>query len=60
MGLLVFIMVAAIPAWYFNRLMIKFIDPRRSFPRFLLYMAAGFATAFFYTFIFVWLMLKFL
>ncbi|MBA2745081.1 MAG: hypothetical protein H0U44_02540 [Flavisolibacter sp.] len=59
MGLLLFIIIGAVPAYYINLFLLKIIQPRLSFGRFLLYIVSGFAMAFFYTFIFVWLTLKF-
>jgi hypothetical protein len=60
MGILLFIALIVIPAWYINRFLLWFIAPRRSFGRFILYIVSGFALAFLYTFIFVWIMLKYL
>ncbi|HEY4149654.1 MAG TPA: hypothetical protein VGM41_12030 [Chitinophagaceae bacterium] len=49
------ILVSLLPAWYFNRYLQRIIQPRRSFGRFLLYLLSGFAMAFGYTFIIVWI-----
>ena len=59
LSLLAFILVVALPAYYFNRFLLRVIQPRKSFGKFLLYMLLGFATAFLYTFIFAWLLLNF-
>lgn len=58
-ALLAFILLVVIPMYFLNNFLVRKIEPRKSFGRFLLYMASGLAIAFVYTFIFVWLLLKF-
>jgi hypothetical protein len=58
-GLFAFVAFVIIPVYYINRLLVQKIVPRSSFSRFLIYMFTGLALAFVYTFIFVWLLLKF-
>lgn len=58
-GLFAFIVLVIIPVYYINQLLVQKIAPRKSFTRFLIYMCSGLALAFVYTFIFVWLLLKF-
>jgi len=54
-----FVVLVVIPIYFINQLLVKKIAPRASFTRFLIYMFTGLALAFVYTFIFVWLLLKF-
>ncbi|HJW17317.1 MAG TPA: hypothetical protein VJ499_09350 [Flavisolibacter sp.] len=58
-GLFAFIVLVIVPVYYINRVLVQKIAPRSSFSRFLIYMFTGLALAFVYTFIFVWLLLKF-
>ncbi len=53
--ILLVIVLALVPAWYFNRYLLRVLDPRRSFGRFMIYVLTGFAMAFGYTFIVVWI-----
>ncbi|THU33441.1 hypothetical protein FAM09_25160 [Niastella caeni] len=54
-----FLVVAAIPAYYMNRYLMGWIQPRQSFGRFTLYLAAILAVALVYTFIVSWVLLKY-
>ena len=58
-GLGAFVVFVIIPVYYINQVLVQKLAPRTSFLRFLIYMFTGLALAFVYTFIFVWLLLKF-
>ncbi|GAA4337180.1 hypothetical protein [Flaviaesturariibacter amylovorans] len=60
MGLLLLIVVVTVPAWLFNQWLLRRLRPRESFRKFLLYLAISLLTAFIYTFIFVWLIGRYL
>lgn len=51
--------MAALPAWVMNRYLMKWLQPRQSFKRFLIYLLAVLAAAFLYTFIVSWILLKY-
>ena len=51
--ILAIIILSLIPAYYINRWMLNWIQPRRSFLQFLLYMLLSFALIFLYTFLLV-------
>ena len=55
---LLFAAAIAFAVYYTNRWLIAVTRPRQSFGRFLMYLAGGLATAFVYTAIFAWLLLK--
>ena len=57
---LLLIIIGGIPAWLINKWLLKAIRPRESFRKFLLYVLAALALAFVYTFIWVFILLKFL
>jgi len=56
--LLLFLCAITVSVYYTNRWLIALTRPRQSFLRFLCYLAGGLATAFVYTAIFAWLLLK--
>jgi hypothetical protein len=49
--ILLLILVSLIPVYYLNRWFQQFVQPRRSFLRFLLYMILGLGFAFLYTYL---------
>jgi hypothetical protein len=55
MALLGILLALLIPAWLFNQWLLRVLQPRSSFRKFLLYVVISLAGAFVYTFIFVWL-----
>jgi hypothetical protein len=55
MTLLAILLAVIVPAWLFNQWLMRVLQPRRSFRKFLLYAGISLASAFVYTFIFVWL-----
>jgi hypothetical protein len=57
--LVFYLLVAALPAWLMNRYLLKWLQPRRSFKHFLLYLLAVLSVAFLYTFIITWVLLKY-
>ena len=57
---LLLIIIGGIPAWLINKFLLKTMRPRESFRRFLLYVLAALAIAFAYTFIWVFVLLKFI
>jgi hypothetical protein len=58
--ILFLIVIVGIPAYFINRLLMKTIRPKESFPRFLLYLLASLAIAFLYTWLGVFILLKFI
>jgi len=54
------LVIGGIPAWFFNKWLLKTIRPRESFGRFLLYIAASLTVAFAYTWLVVFILLKFI
>jgi len=57
---ILFLLVAVIPAYYMNRYLIKLVQPRQSFLRFVLFLAAILGAAFLYTFAISWVLVKFI
>lgn len=53
--ILLIILASIIPAFYVNQWLQQWIQPRRSFGQLLLYILAGFALVFVYTFLLVWI-----
>ncbi|RYY96967.1 MAG: hypothetical protein EOO11_12145 [Chitinophagaceae bacterium] len=60
MRLLLLIVAVTVPAWLFNQWLLRRLRPRESFRKFLLYVGISLFTAFIYTFIFVWLIGRFI
>lgn len=58
--ILLLIVIGGIPAWFINKWLLKSIRPRESFGRFLLYLAVSLAIAFLYTWLGVFVLLKFI
>lgn len=54
-AVLLIIILSLLPAYYLNRQLLKFIEPRKAPLRFLTYMLSMFAFIFGYTFLIVWL-----
>jgi hypothetical protein len=54
-----YLIMAALPAWVMNRYLMKWLQPRRSIKRFLVYLLAVLAAAFLYTFIVSWILVKY-
>ena len=46
---LLLILIGGVPAWFFNKWLLKTLRPRESFGRFLLYLLTCLAIAFAYT-----------
>jgi len=58
--ILFWILVAVIPAYFINKWLLKIIRPRESFPKFFLYLLVNLAIAFLYTWLVVFILLKFI
>lgn len=54
-AVLLIIMLSLLPAYYLNKKLLKFIEPRKAPLRFLAYMLSMLAFIFGYTFLIVWL-----
>jgi hypothetical protein len=50
LAIILLILLSLLPAFYFNRWLKRVIDPKRSFGRFLAYLAVSLAFVFLYTF----------
>lgn len=57
---LFWLLIAAIPAYFLNRYLLKTVRPKESFGRFLLYLLICLAFAFAYTWLAVFLLFKIL
>lgn len=53
------LLLAAVPAYIFNKYLLKWIQPKRSMKHFLLYVVSVLATAFLYTFLVCWILFKY-
>ena len=56
--LLLFIVLVAVPAWWINRQLTRWIRPRESFPRLFLYILAALLAAVLFTFLASLILLK--
>lgn len=57
---ILFLLVAVLPAYYTNRYLMKLVQPRRSFLRFILFLVIILGAAFLYTFAICWVLVKFI
>jgi len=55
-----FIIIVVIPAYYFNKFLLKTIRPKESILKFLLYVLICLAAAFVYTMLAVFILIKFI
>jgi len=53
-----FLLLALVPAWFFNRYLQQVVQPRQSFSRLLLYLFIVLVFVAAYTFLLVWLVTK--
>ncbi len=49
------LLLSLLPAYYFHRGLLRLLQPRRSFGRFLLYLLSGLVMVFAYTYVVVWI-----
>jgi hypothetical protein len=52
------LLIVAVPAWYFNKFLLRTVRPKESFPKFLLYVFICLAAAFAYTMLAVFTFIK--
>jgi hypothetical protein len=58
-AIILYLAASAIPAFFINRWLLKWLQPKRSFGRFMAYLLAALAMAFGYTFLVCFILLKY-
>jgi hypothetical protein len=53
----IFILISLPPAFYVNKILKNFLQPKKTLARLLLYVMLAFALVFIYTFFWVWIIL---